>query len=102
MRSSDVSTSEGGAEAVTQLPTTLANLLSAMIILIMTFFVSRNIPGLLEIAILQRLPFTPGGRYAITSIVRYILVIVGLAITFSAMASVGRKCNGWRQLLRWV
>ncbi len=92
---SEVSSSESGAALVAQIPTTLADLLLAIIILLMTFFVSRNIPGLLEIAILQRLPFTPSGRYAITSIVRYILVIVGLAMTFSAIGI------GWSKV-QWL
>lgn len=92
---SDTASSGSGSDLVTQVPTTLTDLLLAIIILLMTFFVSGNIPGLLEIAILQRLPFTPSGRYAITSIVRYILVIVGLAMTFSAMGI------GWSKV-QWL
>jgi len=92
--SSEVTAGQGGAELM-QEHTTLADLILAIIILLMTLFVSRNIPGLLEIAILQRLPFTPSGRYAITSIVRYILVIIGLAMTFSAMGI------GWSKV-QWL
>jgi len=90
-----VTSSQGVVDVAAQAPTTLADLLLAFVILMMTFFVSRNIPGLLEIAILQRLPFTPSGRYAITSIVRYILVIIGLAMTFSAMGI------GWSKV-QWL
>lgn len=61
----------------------------------MTLFISRNIPGLLEITILQRLPFTASGRYAITTITRYILVIIGLAMTFSAIGI------GWSKV-QWL
>lgn len=93
--SSEVVSNENGATISTQAPTTLANVLLAIVILLMTFFISGNIPGLLEIAILQRLPFTPGGRYAITTIVRYILVIIGLSMTFSAIGI------GWSKV-QWL
>jgi len=93
--SSEVVSSENGTTITTQTPTTLANVLLAIVILLMTFFISGNIPGLLEIAILQRLPFTPGGRYAITTIVRYILVIVGLSMTFGAIGI------GWSKV-QWL
>jgi len=90
--SSEVASGEG---ATTLMPTTLASVLLAMTILLMTLFISRNIPGLLEIAILQHLPFTPSGRYAITTITRYILVIVGLAMTFNAIGI------GWSKV-QWL
>lgn len=93
--SSEVVNTENGTTSTSQVPTTLANILLAIVILLMTFFISGNIPGLLEIAILQRLPFTPSGRYAITTIVRYILVIIGLAMTFSAVGI------GWSKV-QWL
>ena len=85
-------TSDSGTSIV---PTTLANVLLAATILLMTLFISRNIPGLLEIAILQHLPFTPSGRYAITTITRYLLVIIGLAMTFNAIGI------GWSKV-QWL
>lgn len=90
--SSEVTASDS---STTLMPTTLANILLALTILLMTFFISRNIPGLLEIAILQHLPFTPSGRYAITTITRYVLVIVGLAMTFNAIGI------GWSKV-QWL
>ncbi|MES9928252.1 MAG: mechanosensitive ion channel domain-containing protein [Candidatus Thiodiazotropha sp. 6PDIVS] len=84
-----------GDNVTTHIPTTLANVLLALAVLIMTLFISRNIPGLLEIAVLQHLPFTPSGRYAITTITRYLLVIVGLAMTFSAIGI------GWSKV-QWL
>lgn len=78
-----------------QIPTTLANVLLAITVFLMTIFISRNIPGLLEISILQHLPFTPSGRYAITTITRYILVIIGLSMTFSAIGI------GWSKV-QWL
>ncbi|MDR4516959.1 MAG: mechanosensitive ion channel [Nitrosomonas sp.] len=90
-----VTSTEGGSETTSLAPITLASLLLAIVIFMMTFFVSNNIPGLLEIAILQRLPFTPSGRYAIASIARYFIIIVGFAMTFSALGI------GWSKV-QWL
>jgi potassium efflux system protein len=70
---------------------TLADLLMAIVILIVTAIVSKNIPGLLEITILQRLPFEPGGRYATTTILRYTISIVGVVIAFAAIGVTWQK-----------
>ncbi len=92
----EVAGTEGGSNETTSfIPITLASLLLAVVIFIMTFFISNNIPGLLEIVILQRLPFTPSGRYAITSIVRYVIIIIGFAMTFSALGI------GWSKV-QWL
>jgi potassium efflux system protein len=64
---------------------TLLDLMTAVVILIVTAIVSKNIPGLLEITILQRMPFEPGGRYATTTILRYTISIVGIVIAFGAI-----------------
>ncbi len=93
--STEITGSENGKEITSQVPITLANLLLAIIIFLMTFFISNNIPGLLEIAILQRLPFTPSGRYAIASIARYFVIIVGFAMTFNALGI------GWSKV-QWL
>jgi len=87
-------TASGDGSAI-QIPTSLANVLLAITVFLMTLFISRNIPGLLEIAILQHLPFTPSGRYAITTITRYILIIIGLSMTFSAIGI------GWSKV-QWL
>lgn len=59
---------------------TAGDLLLAAVIVIMTFAASRNLPGFLEMAFWQRLPIDPGGRYALTSISRYAITVVGLLI----------------------
>lgn len=56
---------------------TVGNLLMAGLLAMMTFLAARNIPGLLEISILQRLPLEPGSGYAITTICRYATVVIG-------------------------
>jgi small-conductance mechanosensitive channel len=93
--STDITGSEDGKEVKSLVPITLASLLLAVIIFLMTFFISNNIPGLLEIAILQRLPFTPSGRYAISSIARYFIIIIGFAMTFNALGI------GWSKV-QWL
>ena len=52
-------------------------------ILIITFILSSNLPGLLEIVLLDRLPLDRGGRYAISFVCRYIVGVTGIMLTFS-------------------
>jgi len=68
-----------------RLPVTLANLLLAIPAAIMTVVAAKNLPGLLEIALLQHLPLENAVRYAITSISRYTILILGIAMTFNSL-----------------
>ena len=49
----------------------------------LTFVAVKNVPGLLELLFLQRLPLDAGARYAVTTIARYALAVVGVIIGFS-------------------
>ena len=62
---------------------TLADLAIALLVLVVTVAASRNLPGLLEIGVLQRLPLDPGARYAATTIIRYLIVVAGVVTAFS-------------------
>lgn len=64
---------------------TLKGVLFTLIIVFMTFKLTRNIPGLLEMLILQRLPFDRGFRYAFTSIARYLIVLVGIILVTNTL-----------------
>jgi len=64
---------------------TLADAALALVIVMMTVIASRNVPGLLEIAIFQRLPLDRGVRFAITSLCRYLIIIVGVVLAFGAI-----------------
>jgi potassium efflux system protein len=64
-----------GAQVI--VPVTLGNVALALLIAVVTSIVSKNLPGLLEIAILQRLTLEPGSRYAIKTLVRYVVVTTG-------------------------
>ncbi|MBN2589968.1 MAG: mechanosensitive ion channel [Sedimentisphaerales bacterium] len=77
------------------LPITIGSLLKAIIITIMTVVVARNVPGLLEIVVLRKIPIDAGGRFAITTVSRYIIVIVGLVMAFTEIGI------GWSKV-QWL
>lgn len=59
---------------------TLGDLVISAAIFMFTWFAGRNLPGLLEIAVLQKLPLDAGARYAATAITRYGITVIGLAL----------------------
>lgn len=56
----------------------LADLFLAVIIFATTVIAAKNIPGLLEMAVLQHLPVDAGARYAIATVCRYLIMVAGL------------------------
>ncbi len=64
---------------------TLTTLLWAFVVGAIVAAAARNLPGVLEILILQRLPFDFGSRYAITKISQYLIVAIGIMIIFSTI-----------------
>ncbi|MFC1782345.1 mechanosensitive ion channel domain-containing protein, partial [Planctomycetota bacterium] len=74
---------------------TLANLILALLIVLITFVIARNILGLLEVAILQRLPLDQGAQFAIVTLTRYIIVVVGVVLSF------GQIGIGWSKV-QWL
>lgn len=64
---------------------TLANLVLIIPILALMVIAGRNVPGLLEIALLQHLPITSAVRYAITTLSRYTIVFVGILFLFNTI-----------------
>jgi potassium efflux system protein len=77
------STAAGGAaaEPVYEM-VNLQDALWAMVLTVLTIVVAKNIPGLLEITVLQHLPLERGSQFAISTIVRYTITIVGIAVAF--------------------
>ncbi len=69
----------------TQVPTTLANLALALFLIGITITAARNMPGFLEIALLQRLPLEPGARYATRALVLYAIVSTGFVLSFNTI-----------------
>ena len=56
---------------------TLRDVVFSTIMFALTYFGVRNMPGMLELLLLQKLPLDAGARYAVTSIFRYILLVIG-------------------------
>jgi len=60
-----------------------ADLLGSAVAIMVTIIATRNIPGFLELGVLRRLPLDTGTRYAICSLVRYVLLATGFAVAVS-------------------
>jgi len=74
---------------------TLAGLLEAIGILLFLFVLAKYLPSLLDFTILNRFNIVSGDRKAITTIVSYIFVIIGLS---AAAAKMGLR---WSQI-QWL
>lgn len=74
---------------------TVADVLIAIVIGLLTFTAARNIPGLMEIMLLVRLPLDASTRYAARMIARYFIIVVGLATAFSIIGI------GWAKV-QWL
>ncbi len=59
---------------------TLADVCLAVIVLSTTVIAAKNIPGLLEMAVLQHLPVDAGARYAVATVCRYLITLVGVLL----------------------
>ncbi len=66
-------------------PTTLRHAMLALILVIVTFSVGKNVPALLEITVLDRLPIDNGGRHAVSIIVHYLTTLVGVMLACRSM-----------------
>ncbi|MBW2441794.1 MAG: mechanosensitive ion channel [Deltaproteobacteria bacterium] len=69
----------------TAIPISLANLIMAIVVIVITVIASRNLPGLLEITVLNRLPMDAGARYAFTSVCRYAITVIGIILAFNTI-----------------
>jgi potassium efflux system protein len=76
-------------------PITLASLGLCLLIIVLTAVAVRNLAGVLEIALLQRLSLDAGLRYAISRVSRYVIVSIGIVAAFNAIGV------GWSQV-QWL
>ncbi|MDF1743082.1 MAG: mechanosensitive ion channel [Gimesia sp.] len=76
-------------------PVTYFDLGLAIIFAIFSIIATKNIPGLLEFLVLQRLPLEASVKYAITSLARYFIALVGIFIVFTTIGL------GWTKL-QWL
>ncbi|MCB9916298.1 MAG: mechanosensitive ion channel [Planctomycetes bacterium] len=74
---------------------TLADVLRALVFALLTAVAAKNLPALLELAVLQRLPFDGGARYAVSTIARYLILLVGLSAVSGALGV------GWKEI-QWL
>jgi potassium efflux system protein len=73
---------------------TLASLCVALVLGTVFAVAARNLPGVLEIVVLQRLPIDAGSHYAITTPSRYLIVTLVSFLLFNRSAWIRGKCNG--------
>lgn len=88
--------SEAGADGtLSQQPVTLMAVLLGIVTLALTTAGARNLPGLIEISLLSHIRIDAASRYAITSVLRYAIVIGG---TLVGLGFLGMR---WSQL-QWM
>jgi len=75
--------------------TSLADLLLALLILVLTFVAGRNIPTLLEAFVFHRLAIDNSICYAIRAVTRYLITITGVIVAFGTLGI------GWSQV-QWL
>ncbi len=86
---------EGGSQLGLPAKLTLADVMLALVFIFLTSVAAKNLPALLELAVLQRLPLDGGSRYAVSTIVRYLILIVGVSAVSGALGI------GW-QKVQWL
>lgn len=94
----EVSSPDGGVQVVEREksdPITLADAALGLVVLAMTFAGARNLPGMLEISLLRRLPLDAGGRYAVATICRYLITLMGVMLAAWAIGI------GWNNV-QWL
>lgn len=75
----------GSGETAGVVPISLADLLGALVIAAIAFMLATNLPGLLEVLVLSRLKLAQGSAYAITTLLSYVIVGVGIASTLGTL-----------------
>ena len=63
----------------------VVDLFMALLIVVLALVLARNLPGLLEVTVLSRLDLKPGGAYAITSLLSYSILAIGLVMGLSSL-----------------
>ncbi|MEN8214344.1 MAG: mechanosensitive ion channel domain-containing protein [Pseudomonadota bacterium] len=74
---------------------TLGTVFTTIIIIIITIVAATNIPALLEIVLRQSFGVPAGNRYAITTLIKYLIASIGVIIVFGTLG------GSWSQL-QWL
>lgn len=64
---------------------TLFGLVRAVLIVVVTYIAVRNLPGLLELAVLRATTIDAGTRNAISTLCQYALIAIGLSLLFNVL-----------------
>ncbi len=73
----------GSAQNPAMLAVSVADMMVVLLIVAFTVTLARNLPGLLEISVLSRLPLKRGSSYAITTLLSYGIVSIGFIFGLS-------------------
>jgi len=73
----------------------LADVLVAGLIVVVTFIATRNVPGLLEMVLLNYLPVDAGARFATATVCRYVIALTGIWLA-------GDKLQIQWQSIQWL
>jgi potassium efflux system protein len=57
----------------------------ALLVTVVTYLAARNLPGLLEVVVLQRLEVDRGARYAANAVSRYLIIVVGVLLVVNIL-----------------
>ncbi|MCL2918427.1 mechanosensitive ion channel domain-containing protein [Shewanella litorisediminis] len=66
-------------------PVTLKSVLFGILFIVFSLIIATNLPGLLELVLLQRLDLSPGTGFAISTVSRYLVVMLGTLVGFSTL-----------------
>ncbi len=64
-------------------PVTLVDAGFALIVALLAYLGTRNLPGALELAVLNRTALDAGAKYAITTLCRYVIAGMGIVLVFN-------------------
>ncbi len=74
-----------GASGAAMVSVSVWDLLLSVLVVILMLVAVKNLPGLLEITILQPLSLEPGNRYAVTMISRYLIFATGFFVALNML-----------------
>ena len=74
---------------------TIGHILLATLLGVLFFVAAKNVPGLLEIALLERLPLDRSTRYAMTMLASYAIILIGIIVCFGTVGI------GWSKV-QWL
>lgn len=82
------------AGQIENVPITLWRVLCACIVMALTVIGGKNLPGLVEVVLLQRFQLEKGIRFAITTVARYCIYVVGIMVA-SELLGIAWEKVGW-------